>query len=101
MNCTCVPEFQVHGNHMTFDVCSHPAPSDYTAVAVTLMFPSGSSSTPTPSQQCTSIVITNEGTPEDQDKSFTLLASSSNPGVFFTPGRNTASVVIHHDDSKL
>ena len=80
---------------------SHPAPSDYTAVAVTLMFPSGSSSTPTPSQQCTSIVITNDNTPEDQDKSFTLLASSSNPGVFFTPGRNTASVVIHHDDSKL
>ena len=80
---------------------SHPAPSDYRAVAVTLMFPSGSSSTPTPPQQCTSIIITNEGTPGDQDKSFTLLASSSNPGVFFAPGRNTASVVIHDDDSKL
>ena len=67
---------------------------------MTLMFPSGSSSTPTPSRQCTSIVITNDNTPEDQDELFTLLASSSNPGVLFTPGGNISTVVIEDDDSK-
>ena len=82
-------------------ILSHPAPSDYSAVAVTLMFPSGSSSTPNPPQRCTTVVIANDRTPEDQDDYFNLFASSSDPSVFFTPGRSNVSVLIQDDDSKL
>jgi len=64
------------------------------------MFPSGSSSTSNPPEQCTNIVINNDRTPEDQDDYFNLLASSSDPSVFFTPGRKNVSVLIQDDDSK-
>ena len=84
-------------------ILSRSAPSDYIAVAVTLVFPSGSSSTSNPPEQCTTIVITNDlvHTTEEQDDYFNLLASSSDPSVFFTPGRKNVSVLIQDDDSKL
>jgi len=65
------------------------------------MFPSGSSNTPNPPEQCITIVINNDRTPEDQDDYFNLVASSPDPSVFFTPGRKNVSVLIQDDDSKL
>lgn len=78
-----------------------PASADYRSLAVTLMFPSGLSSTPTPPQQCTTIIIVNDSSTDDQEESFTLHASSSDSSVFFTPGGNTASILIQDDDSKF
>jgi len=65
------------------------------------MFPSGSSSTPNPPEQCITIVIKNDRIPEDQDDYFNLAASSSDSSVFFTPGRKNVSDWIQDDDSKL
>ena len=64
------------------------------------MFPSGSSSTSNSPEQCTTVVITNDRTPEDDDY-FNLHASSSDPSVFFTPGRKNVSVLVQDDDSRL
>jgi len=67
------------------------------------MFPSGSNSTSNPPEQCTIIFITNDHvhTLEEQDHYFSLLAASSDPSVFFTPGRKNVSVLIQDDGSKM
>ena len=73
---------------------------DYVVVNQPLLFPSGSSSGPPPSQQCFPLQTIDDFNVEDTEFFF-LSATSPDPEAEFTPGGDTARVDIIDNDRKF